>query len=68
MAKRLLLLDDAEVAFLERAIEAWTTVYTGDRDFEKFRSDRFDVNRKLAGKYTKAEIEEVGQLALGMLN
>lgn len=32
----------------------------------RHRSDRVDVKRKLAGKYTKAEIEEVGQVALEM--
>lgn len=69
MEKRLLLLTESEAAFLESAIEAWTAVYTGDRQgFERHRSDRVDVKRKLAGKYTAAEIEEIGQAALGMMD
>ena len=69
MEKRLLLLTDKEAEFIDRAIEAWTAVYAGDRqDFERNKPARFDVKRKLAGKYTKAEIEEVGQVALSMMD
>lgn len=64
---KLLLLNDDESRFLEQAIEAWSTVYAGDAEFEARRVDRFNVKRKLEGKYTEAEREEIGTVALGMM-
>ncbi|QDZ10507.1 hypothetical protein [Devosia ginsengisoli] len=64
---KLLLLNDDEARFLEQAIEAWSTVYKGDTDFEERRSDRWNVIRKLDGKYTDAERHEIGTVALGMM-
>lgn len=64
---KLLLLSDDEARFVEQAIEAWTAVYAGDGEFELHRVDRFNVKRKLEGKYTDAEREEVGVIALGMM-
>lgn len=64
---KLLLLTDDEAVFIEKAIEAWTAVYKGDSDFEERRSDRFNVRRKLAGKYTDAERHELGTVALDMM-
>jgi hypothetical protein len=63
----LLLLTDEEDLFLRQAIEAWSAVYAGDSDIEKRRSDRWNVMRKLDGKYTDAEVEEIGTVALGMM-
>lgn len=64
---KLLLMTDEEDLFLRQAIEAWSAVYAGDAEFEAHRVDRFNVMRKLASKYTDAEIEEVGTVALGMM-
>lgn len=64
---KLLLLNDDEGRFVERAIEAWSAVYAGDAEFEAHRVDRFNVMRKLASKYTDEEREEVGTVALGMM-
>lgn len=64
---KLLLLSDEEDLFLRQAIEAWTAVYAGDSDVEERRGDRWNVMRKLDGKYTDAEREEVGTVALGMM-
>lgn len=58
---------DDETVFLEQAIEAWSAVCAGDSDIEARRADRFNVKRKLAGKYTDAEREEVGSIALSMI-
>ena len=66
MAK-LLLLTDEEDLFLRQAIEAWSAVYAGDSDLEEHRGSRWNVMRKLAGKYTEAERHEVGTAALGMM-
>lgn len=66
MAKLLLLTDD-EAAFIEQAVEAWSAVYAGDSDIEDHRGNRWNVMRKLDGKYTDAEREEVGTVALGMM-
>lgn len=64
---KLLLLNDDEARFLEQAIEAWSAVYKGDSDIEEQRGNRWNVMRKLDGKYTEAERQEVGTLALGMM-
>lgn len=64
---KLLLLNDDEARFLEQAIEAWTTVYKGDGEFEARRADKWNVKRKLEGKYTDAERHELGTVALGMM-
>ena len=66
MANLLLLTDDEDL-FLRQAIEAWSAVYAGDEEFELHRVDRFNVTRKLDGKYTEAEVEEIGTVALGMM-
>ena len=63
MAK-LLLLTDEEDLFLKQAIEAWSAVYAGDSDLEEHRGNRWNVMRKLDGKYTDAEVEQIGQAAL----
>lgn len=68
MAK-LLLLTDEEAAFLERALETWVLIHAGEGgpEMDRARVDRFHVNRKLLGKYTKEEIEDVGSAALRLL-
>lgn len=63
----LLLLTDEEDLFLRQAIEAWSAVYAGDSDVEEHRGSRWNVMRKLDGKYTDAEFEEIGTVALGMM-
>ena len=65
---KLLLLTDDEGRFVERAIEAWSAVYAGDVEFEAHRVDRFNIKRKLAGKYTEEEREEIGAAALEMMD
>lgn len=68
MAK-LLLLDDLDAEFIEQAIEAWTAVYKGDAvGYAKFQASRADVLRKLKGKYTKTEREEIAQAALDLMD
>ena len=64
---KLLLLSDEEDLFLRQAIEAWSAVYAGDSDVEQHRGSRWNVMRKLDGKYTEAEVEEIGTVALGMM-
>ena len=67
VAKRVLLLGPKEAEFIEQAIEAWTSVYQGDRiGFEKFQFERAEVQRKLESKYTKAEIEEIAETSLAL--
>ena len=63
----LLLLTEEEDLFLRQAIEAWSAVYAGDSDIEKRRGVRWNVTRKLDGKYTDAEFEEIGTVALWMM-
>lgn len=63
---RLLLLNDAEAAFLEQALETWTVIHAGEQDAktDRLRVDRFHVSRKLAGKWTEGEREQVAIEAL----
>lgn len=63
---RLLLLNDAEAAFLEQALELWTVIHAGEQDeaTDRLRVDRFNVHRKLEGKFTDAEREQVAVEAL----
>lgn len=65
---KLLLLSEDEARFVEQAIEAWTAVYAGDGEFELHRVDRFNVKRKLEGKYTDAEREQIAQAALRLID
>jgi hypothetical protein len=60
----LLLLTDEEDLFLRQAIEAWAAVYAGDSESEERRADRWNVMRKLDGKYTDDEREQIAQVAL----
>lgn len=66
---RLLLLTDEEADFLKEALETWQIVHAAEMDkrTDNARVHRFHVQRKLEGKYTKDEVEQVGQTALGMM-
>jgi hypothetical protein len=66
---RLLLLTDDEAAFLEAALDEWAVLHGGDIDAEtdRLRVDRFQVLRKLAGKYLDVEREQIAPLALELL-
>ena len=66
---RLLLLNDDEAAFIEEAAELWLTIHAGEwgQKLDGQRVDRMHVLRKLAGKYTEQEREDVAQVALKML-
>ena len=66
MAK-LLLVSDEEDLFLRQAIEAWSAVYAGDSDIEKRRIDRWNVLRKMDGKYTDDEREQIALAALHLI-
>lgn len=50
--------------------ELWSRIYAGDHwpRMQHARMDRFHVLRKLDRKYLPAELEEVGQMALGMID
>lgn len=69
MAKRLLLLDEDQVAFMLEAAATWRRIHAGDmgEKAEHKRVDRFNLVRQLEGKYTKAEREEIGAMALELL-
>ena len=66
---RLLLLTEPEAKFLEAALDTWASVHAGnlDDETERCRVDRFQVLRKLAGKYIDVELEQIGPLALELL-
>ena len=66
---RLLLLTDDEAAFVGKAIETWTRIYQGEEgpEMDAARANRFNVQRKLEGKYTEREVQEAGEVALGMM-
>ena len=64
---KLLLLTDEEDLFIRQAIEAWSAVYAGDSDIDEHRGNRWNVMRKLDGKYTDAERKQVGTVALRMI-
>lgn len=68
--KRLLLVDEDDIAFLMEAIETWSTVYAGDKaeNHQSKVMSRFNVIRHMEGKYTAAEIEEIGQAALDLMD
>jgi hypothetical protein len=57
---KLLLVSDEEDLFLRKAIEAWSAVYAGDSDIDEHRGNRWNILRKLDGKYTDAEREKRG--------
>lgn len=67
---KLLLLTESEAAFQAELLELWVTIHAGEegKKMDAARVDRFNIQRKLDGKYTAAEIEEVGQVALGMMD
>lgn len=66
---RLLLLTEPEAKFLEAALDTWASVHAGDLDAEteRCRVDRFQVLRKLSGRYLNVELEQIGPLALALL-
>lgn len=66
---KLLLLNDDEAGFLAEALELWVTIHAGEDspDMDANRVHRFQVARKLEGKYTDAERHEIGTVALGMM-
>lgn len=70
MGKRLVMVGEKEAEFLKLAIQTWETVYAADRSEEadKKRMRRFNLTRHLEGKYTKAEIEEIGQAAVTLFD
>lgn len=69
MTKRLVLLDEDQVAFIEEAAATWRRVHEGDHSekTERQRVDAFNVTRMMKGRYTKAEREEIGAAALDLL-
>ena len=69
MNKRLLLLRDDEAEFLTKALELWVIIHAGEEgpEVDAGRVDRFHVSRKIDGKYTDEEREEVAKVALEMV-
>lgn len=67
---KLLLLTESEAAFQAELLELWVTIHAGEegKKMDAARVDRFHIQRKLEGKYTPGEIEEVGRVALGMID
>lgn len=69
MSNRLLLVTESEAAYIAKALDLWLTIYAGEfgPEVDEARVDRLHVARKLGGKYTKAEVEEIGSIALKMM-
>jgi hypothetical protein len=69
MSNRLLLVTESEAAFIAKALDLWLTIYTGEhgREMDEARVDRLHVRRKLEGKYTEEEVEEIGGIAMQMI-
>ena len=69
MADRVLLLTDAEAAFLRQALDTWSTIYAGDHspEVDAFRMDRLQIRRKLEGQYRPDEVQDAVQAALDLM-
>lgn len=67
---RLLLLNEDEAALVPQALETWSRIYAGEtgEDVERQRVDRFNVQRKLEEKYTTAELQDLAQAALDLMD
>lgn len=67
---RLLLLNEDEAALVQQALETWSRIYAGEtgEDVERQRVDRFNVQRKLEEKYTTAELQDLAQAALDLMD
>jgi hypothetical protein len=69
MSNRLLLVTESEAAYIAKALDLWLTIHAGEfgRELDEARVDRFQFGRKLEGKYTEEEVEEIGAIALAMM-
>jgi len=69
MPKHLILVDDAQARFIIEAMNVWRRIHEGDHSDQAYagRGTRLDIGRQLEGKYTKAEAEEIGAIALELL-
>jgi hypothetical protein len=70
MSNRLLLVTESEAAYIAKALDLWLTIHAGEfgRELDEARVDRFQVGRKLEGKYTQEEVEDIGAIALEMIS
>lgn len=66
---RLLLLSDDEALFLEGINGGWSTEHAGDRGIEAdaHRSNSVQVARKLKGRYSTREMDQIARVALQMI-
>ncbi|WP_240233630.1 hypothetical protein [Devosia lacusdianchii] len=66
----LLLTTDSEAEFVIEMTELWLHTHQGDHfpATEAKRANLADIRRKLAGKYTKDERQEIGQTALDLMD